>query len=113
MKAPPRPVKSLLAYVLLIAAVVSLLLGGIEDFVIVASLLAVNNMLGYWQELKAESSIRALRRLVGSKVKVPRGGSLVEAPSSKLVPGDVVVLCEGDVVTADIRLFDSSELMVG
>ncbi|MDI9619370.1 MAG: cation-transporting P-type ATPase [Candidatus Nezhaarchaeota archaeon] len=107
-----RQFKSFLVYILLAAAATSALLGKVRDFTIIALLVLANGFLGYWQEMKAESSIRALKKLSESKVKVLRDGTLVEAPSSELVPGDVVVLAEGDLVTADLRLIESSGLMI-
>ncbi|MEM2213624.1 MAG: cation-transporting P-type ATPase [Candidatus Nezhaarchaeales archaeon] len=104
--------KSFLIYILLVAALISIVTGKIKDFVIIIFLVLVNSVIGYWQELKAESAIRALKRLTESKVKVLRDGTLIEIPSSELVPGDVVLLSEGDLVTADIRLFKSSGLMI-
>lgn len=107
-----RQFKSYLIYVLLLAALIAMIAGKIRDFVIITFLILVNGIIGYWQELKAESSIRALKKLTESKVKVLRDGMLIEVPSSELVPGDVVILSEGDLVTADIRLFKDSGLMV-
>ncbi|RLF06800.1 MAG: cation-transporting P-type ATPase [Thermoprotei archaeon] len=107
-----RQFKSVLIYILLIAAIISIAIGKIKDFTIIVLLVIANSFLGYWQELKAEASIRALKKLTESRVKVIRNGTLMEVPSSELVPGDVVVLSEGDLVTADIRLFDSSGLMI-
>ena len=107
-----RQFGSVLIYILLIAAAISIVIGKVKDFVIIILLVVANSFLGYWQELKAESSIRALKKLTESRVKVVRNGDLVEVPSSELVPGDVVALSEGDLVTADIRLFDSSGLMI-
>jgi len=104
--------KSALIYILLIAAIISIVIGKVKDFTIIMVLVIANSFLGYWQELKAEASIRALKRLTESKVKVIRNGELMEVPSSDLVPGDVTVLSEGDLVAADIRLFDSSGLMI-
>ena len=107
-----RQSRSVLIYILLIAAGVSLAIGKTKDFIIIMLLVFANSLLGYWQELKAESSVRALKKLTESKVRVVRNGGLVELPSSELVPGDVVVLSEGDLVTADVRLFEGSGLMI-
>lgn len=106
-----RQFKSVLIYVLIIAAVIALALDKTEDFFVIVSIVLLNGLLGFWQEVKAESSIRALKRMVESRVTVVRGGEEVVIPSSELVPGDVIRLKEGDVVTADIRLFESEGLM--
>ncbi|MEM2315114.1 MAG: cation-transporting P-type ATPase, partial [Candidatus Nezhaarchaeales archaeon] len=69
--------KSFLIYILLVAALISIVTGKIKDFVITIFLVLVNSVIGYWQELKAESAIRALKRLTESKVKVLRDGTLI------------------------------------
>lgn len=107
-----RQFKSILIYILIIAAVISIAIGKMKDFTIIILLVFANSLLGYWQELKAEASIRALKKLTESKVKVVRNGRLVEILSSELVPGDIVVLTEGDLVTADIRLLECSSLLI-
>ncbi|RIB35422.1 MAG: cation transporter [Candidatus Nanoclepta minutus] len=107
-----RQFNSPLIYILLIAALISLLVGEIKDFFVITSLVFANGVIGYFQEIKAEVSIRSLKKLTESKVKVIREGKIVEIPSSELVPGDIVVLSEGDLVTADIRLIDSKGLLI-
>ena len=72
----------------------------------------MNSTIGFWQESKAEASIKALQKLTENTLKVLRDGKVVVAPSSLVVPGDVLIVGEGDIVTADVRLFESSGLMV-
>ena len=107
-----RQFKSILIYVLIIASIIALAIGEVKDFTIIILLVFANSILGFWQELKAESSIRALKKLTESRVRVLRDGRLLEIPSSEIVPGDVVLLSEGDLVTADMRLIESSGLLV-
>lgn len=106
LKVFARQFKSILIYVLIVAAVIALALDKTEDFVIV-SIVMLNGVLGFWQEMKAEASIRALKKMAESRATVVRGGEETVVPSSELVPGDVVVVREGDVVSADIRIFES------
>jgi len=107
-----RQFNSPLIYILLIAALISLIVGNMKDFLVITSLVFANGVIGYLQEIKAEVSIRSLKKLTESKVKVIREGKVVEIPSSELVPGDIVVLSEEDLVTADIRLIDSKGLLI-
>ena len=72
----------------------------------------INGLLGFYQELKAITSIEALKSLTALKTKVVRDGKEVEVDSRDLVPGDIVLLGEGDVVPADIRLLESVGLLV-
>ncbi|MEN3051224.1 MAG: cation-transporting P-type ATPase [Candidatus Methanosuratincola petrocarbonis] len=107
-----RQFKSILIYVLIVASVIALVLDKTEDFFVIVSIVMLNGVLGFWQEMKAEASIRALKKMAESRATVIRGGEEAVVPSSELVPGDVVVVKEGDVVSADIRLFESEGLMV-
>ncbi|MEJ5292182.1 MAG: cation-transporting P-type ATPase [Candidatus Methanosuratincola sp.] len=107
-----RQFKSILIYVLIIASVIAIALDKIEDFFVIISIVMLNGVLGFWQEMKAEASIRALKKMAESRATVLRDGEEVVVPSSELVPGDVVIVREGDVVSADIRVFESEGLMV-
>ncbi|HOX35866.1 MAG TPA: cation-transporting P-type ATPase [Methanoregulaceae archaeon] len=107
-----RQFKSLLVYILIIAAVISLLVADFKDFVIILFIILVNSIIGFWQEVKAEASLAALKKLTESRVCAMRDGKTCTLPSDELVPGDFVFLSEGDLVTADIRLSGSSALTV-
>jgi Ca2+-transporting ATPase len=107
-----RQFKSILVYILIFAAIISLIVADIKDFIIIIFIIAVNSIIGFWQELKAEASIAALKKLTESRVRVMRHGTESTIPSELLVPGDCVIVSEGDLVTADIRLFETSSLMV-
>jgi Ca2+-transporting ATPase len=107
-----RQFKNVLVYVLLAASVITLLIGEWKDFLVINFIVLVNSLIGFWQELKAETSLRALKKLTESKVEVVREREILLIPSSELVPGDCVKVSEGDLVTADIRLQDSKGLTV-
>lgn len=107
-----RQFNSILVYILIAAAIISLLVSDIKDFIIILFIISINAVIGFWQELKAEASIDALKKLTESRATVVRGGEPRTIPSAELVPGDCVILSEGDLVTADIRLSASSALTV-
>jgi Ca2+-transporting ATPase len=107
-----RQFNSILVYILIIAAVIALLVSDIKDFFIIIFIIAVNSIIGFWQEVKAEASLDALKKLTESKVTVIRDQNEHIISSEELVPGDCVVLNEGDLVTADIRLFATSSLTI-
>ncbi|MBX9743822.1 MAG: cation-transporting P-type ATPase, partial [Chlamydiales bacterium] len=75
-------------------------------------IILVNGLIGFWQELKAEASIAALKKMTESKNQTMRDGKFISIASSELVPGDYVIFREGEVVSADIRLTDSTGLMI-
>ncbi len=107
-----RQFKSILVYILLAASIVALIVGDMKDFIVVIGILLVNAFLGFWQEVRAEASIAALQKMTESKSKVLRDGKTTEIISSEVVPGDIMILSDGDVVTADLRLFESAGLMI-
>jgi len=107
-----RQFKSLLVIILILAAVVSLIVADFKDFIIIVLIILVNGIIGFWQEVKAEASLAALKKLTESRVSVIRDGKTSIIPSDELVPGDFVLLSEGDLVTADIRLSHTSALTV-
>ncbi|TAL16463.1 cation-translocating P-type ATPase [bacterium] len=97
--------KNVLIIILLIATVLSAFLGhGLEAAaILVIVLFAV--LLGFYQELKSERAIEALRKMTAPTARVLRDKREVQLPSAELVPGDVMVLAAGDRVPADGRLF--------
>jgi Ca2+-transporting ATPase len=107
-----RQFRSLLIYILVLAAIISLFVADIKDFLIIIFIVLVNSVIGFWQELRAEASLEGLKKLTESRVRVVREGIGQVIPSEELVPGDLVVLAEGDLVTADIRLTETSALAV-
>ena len=104
--------KNPLIYILLSAAAVTASLGQFKDSVVILVVIVINSIIGAWQELRAEQSIRALQKLSVPKARVLRDGVEVELDSAFLVPGDVVVLVSGDKIPADLRLMASKELRV-
>jgi magnesium-transporting ATPase (P-type) len=101
-----------LIYILLIAAVVTLLLGEHIDTGDIIAVVLLNAVVGYFQEFKAEESVRSLKRLLVAKARVIRGGREKEIPDADLVPGDMVLLASGARVAADLRLVHTNELRI-
>jgi cation-transporting ATPase F len=101
-----------LIYILLAAAVVTLLLGEYIDTAVIAAVLALNATIGFIQEYRAEKSVRALMQLTAPHARVIRDGKEYDIESRELAPGDVVLLESGVRVPADIRLFQATALQV-
>lgn len=101
-----------LIYVLIAAAVVSLLIGDLKDAIFIAAVIFFNAVLGTYQEWRAENSALALRNLVKVKCRVLRNGQIVGVDSEELVPGDIVLLESGQKVPADLRLIEVNDLAV-
>ena len=98
--------------ILLIAGVLAFLFGDLKDALVVYGLLLINGLIGFYQEIKAIASVKALKSLTSPTVRVLRDGKESETNIKDLVPGDIVLLFEGDIVPADIRLVDSTGLLV-
>lgn len=101
-----------LIYILLIAAVVTFLLSEFIDSAVIISVVILNALIGYFQEYKAEESVRALSRMVVPRTRVLRDGKEKEIESEQIVPGDVIILSSGSKVPADMRLYETAELKI-
>ena len=104
--------KDFLMIVLLAAAGFSLAIGEIKDGVVIIVIVVANACMGYLQELKADNAVAALKKLSGSSAKVIRDGEPGIIDAKELVPGDIIILENGDKVPADARLIESIYLKV-
>ena len=107
-----RQFKSPLIYVLLVAAVVSLLLQDWSDAGFIFAVLVLNAVIGTFQEYSAERSAEALRELATPHARVERDGATREINAEEVVPGDVVLLESGAKVPADLRLLSEHSLAI-
>ncbi len=101
-----------LIYVLLAAAVVSMLIGEFQDAGFITAVLLMNAAIGSYQEYHAERSSLALRKLLNSDAHVMRDGEIRQIPAEHVVPGDIVWLESGGRVPGDIRLVSTQNLEV-
>ena len=104
--------KEFTSLILLGAAGLSVLSGGVFDGLAMGTILVVNAVIGTLQERKAEKVVEALNQFRAPNCIVTREGEEIEVASSELVPGDVVCLQAGDRVPADLRIIDSWNLEV-
>jgi Ca2+-transporting ATPase len=102
--------KETMVIVLVIAAIISLVLGEYQDAIAIIIIVIINALIGFRQEYKAEEAMAALKKLAVPTVKVRRGGHVLEISAQKLVPGDIVLLEAGNLVPADGRLVESVNL---
>ncbi|MEU8086581.1 cation-translocating P-type ATPase [Micromonospora sp. NPDC049101] len=101
-----------LVLVLLAAAGFTLATTDFTDAAVILLVIAVNTTVGVLQEIKAERAITALSALTAPAARVVRDGRQREVPAADLVPDDLLILAEGDVVPADARLVESVALLV-
>lgn len=98
--------------ILIAAAVVSGWVGDTTDTIVILAIVVLNATVGIIQEWRAERAIEALREMAASNARVVRNGDSQEIPAADLVPGDVVNVEAGNVVPADVRLFEVHTLKV-
>lgn len=95
--------------VLLMATVISGLVGAMGDAITIMAIVLLNAVLGFIQEYRAEKSLEEIKKLAAPVAVVIRDGERMRVEAEKLVPGDLVIIEAGDSVPADLRLvYDSS-----
>jgi P-type Ca2+ transporter type 2C len=107
-----EPFKTIFVAVLAVAAVISVFKGEILGSYIITAVLIVNALIFYVQQYMTARVLRALKRTAEQAVTVIRGGAHVEIPIQELVPGDVLLLSEGQQVPADVRVLHDDNVQV-
>lgn len=108
-----------LVYLLMVAVAISLAawilegaVGAPIDAIVILAILLLNATIGYAQERKADDAVAALRSMTAAQSTVLRDGRQVVVPSAEIVPGDILLLAEGDAVGADARLLSATALQI-
>lgn len=101
--------KSLIVWILIVAGVISGLLGEWLDCIAILAIVILNAVIGFHQEYAAEKSIEALKKMTAPQAKVRRDNNLVSLPASAVVQGDVIELEPGDLVPADSRIIEEAD----
>lgn len=109
--------KSSMVVILLIAAIISGVIGimegeGLVETFVILAILVLNAIIGTVEERKAQTSLEALNNMSTPHSKVLRNGQIEEIESTAIVPGDIVVLDTGDIIPADLRLMEAINLKV-
>lgn len=102
----------LLVIILIVAAVISMISGNVESTIVIFAVIILNALLGTIQYVKARKSLDSLKKLSAPKAKVLRDGAVTQIASADLVPGDVLMLEAGDMVSADARIISNYSLQV-
>jgi len=102
--------KSLLIWVLIIAGIISGVMGQAVDAIAILTIVVLNAVVGFYQESKAEKSIAALKQMTAPLAKVRREGQVTMVPAKDIVLGDILALEAGDLVAADARLLETTSL---
>jgi H+-transporting ATPase len=95
-----------------VAAILSAIVRHWDDLIIISVLLIFNALVGFWQEYKAANALEALKKQLALKARALRDGKWQEIPAGQLVPGDIIRLRLGDIIPADVKLFEGDYLSV-
>ncbi len=98
--------------VLIAAAVVTAVIGETKDTVVILAIVVFNGVIGFVQEYRAEQAMDALKKMSSPDARVVRDGDTRLVPAAQVVPGDIVLLEQGDIVTADMRLLEAPGLKI-
>nr|MBA4404784.1 hypothetical protein [Nanoarchaeum sp.] len=99
-----RQFKSPLIYVLFFAIIICIIIKEFINAYVILAILFINSLLGFYQEYKAERALELLRKITASSAKVIRNKKVLVINAEELVPGDILILEEGDKIPADSRL---------
>ncbi len=105
-----RQFHSIVVYILLGAVIISI---GVKEYVdacVVIAILLFNALFGFIQEYRAEKSMEALQQMTSLKATVLRNNTVQQIDAKYIVPGDIILLEEGDKIPADCRIIESIHL---
>jgi Ca2+-transporting ATPase len=98
--------------VLVIAAAVTAIIGDLKDSIIILTIVALNGVIGFVQEYRADRAMAALKEMTSPTARALRDGEVAVIAAGQLVPGDIIRLEAGDVVPADLRLLGPTSIRV-
>ncbi len=104
--------KDFLVLLLVVAALISGIVGDLKDAIAIVAILVLNAAIGFAQEWRAEKAMAALREMSTPTALVKRGNRVARIPATQLVPGDIVIIEAGDKVPADLRLLEAHGLKI-
>ena len=104
--------KNFIVIMLIVAAIISFLLGDMIEGSAIMAIVILNAILGVVQESRAEEALAALKRMAAPEAQVLRDGNRISLPARELVPGDIVYLEAGNFIPADLRLLNAVNLRI-
>lgn len=107
-----RQFNNMIIYILMVAALITLLMGHYSDALVIALVVIINAVIGYYQEANASEALEKIKQMLSTQATVYRNGIRDDISAEQLVVGDVVFLEAGDNVPADLRIFDADNLRI-
>jgi len=107
-----RQFASPFVYLLILAGAIAFILGEYIDSLMIALFVAINAILGFYQEFRSEETLKLLKKYIVSRARVLREGKEKNIESKFVVPGDIIIYEEGDIICSDSRLFESYNFFV-
>lgn len=103
---------NLIIYILIVAALLTLMMGHYSDAIIIGLVVIINAIIGYYQEANASDALERIKEMLATEATVYRDGQRIDIPTEDLVVGDVIFLEAGDSVPADLRIVDADNLRI-
>lgn len=107
-----RQFKSAFIYLMVVAMIITIILGQMIDTLMIFVFIAINTGLGFFQEYRSEKTVQLLNKFALPRSKVLRNGKIEQISADNLVPGDIVLLETGDKVPADLRIIEQNNLII-
>jgi len=104
--------KNIIVVLLIIASSISFFIGDIVEAIAIFAVIIINALFGFITEYRAEKSVEELKRMVTTHAKVLREGQVKKIEAADIIPGDILIIEEGDRITADGRLVEADNLAV-
>lgn len=105
-------INDVMIYILLIASIISFVVGEVSDSLIILIVIFINAIIGVIQESKAEKALEALKSMSTPNALVKRDGNIMEIPSEEVVVGDIIMIDAGRYIPADLRIIEAANLKI-
>lgn len=105
-------IKNAVVYLLTAAAILAFIFGDTAEGIAILVVLVINTIIGFWMEYKAQKSMKALKRMDKIQAKVLRNEKKIKIDAIEIVPGDILLVESGDLIPADGRILEATELSV-
>ncbi len=107
-----RQFNNIVIYILLVATLLTIIIGHYTDAIVIGAVVVLNSLIGYFQETSAANALAKIKEMMANQATVYRDGKRQDIDAADLVVGDVVFLEAGDNVPADLRIVSADNLRI-